>query len=194
MGKVVVTAFVTLDGVIQSPGFPDEDREGGFEHGGWMVPYIDDLVNETTAAMVLRSDALLLGRKTYERFSSHWPTADPADPRTARLNSQPKYVASRTLSVADWNNTTVLTGDIADEVNSLKEQYEELSIWGSTEIITQLLRHELIDEFVLMTFPLVVGGGKRLFGEGTYLSLTLAGSEVSSTGVVVSTYRRAPSD
>lgn len=193
VGKIVVTAFVTLDGVIQAPGFQQEDQEGGFELGGWTQPYGDEIADQAVTESVLAADALLLGRKAYERLSSFWPGADPADPRTGKLNDQPKYVVSRTLSEVGWNNTTILSGPVAEEVAALKQRYDEISIWGSSELIAELMRHELVDEFLLLTYPVVVGSGKRLFNGDTPVALELARSITSSTGVIISTYRRTAS-
>ncbi|MFG6202603.1 dihydrofolate reductase family protein [Nonomuraea sp. JJY05] len=190
MGKIVVTAFVTLDGVIQAPGLPDEDRDGGFEHGGWTQAYADPAIDQRATTSVLAADALLLGRRTYELLSSYWPTANPDDPRTSKLNSQPKYVASHTLQTAEWTNTTILDGDITKQVTDLKNTYDEISIWGSSHLITTLLRNDLIDEFVLLTYPLTVGNGKRLFNDEAPLRLQLTETTTSNTGVIISTYRR----
>ncbi|WP_084258931.1 dihydrofolate reductase family protein [Microtetraspora malaysiensis] len=192
MGKIVVTAFVTLDGVIQAPGLQDEDRDGGFELGGWTGPYADPMVDRRTAESVLSADALLLGRRTYQLFAGYWPGADPSDPRTAKLNSQPKYVVSRTLRTAQWTNTTVLSGDdVAKQVLRLKERHNQISVWGSSSLIPVLLREELIDEFVLLTYPIVVGGGKRLFSGDTPLGLQLTHAATSGSGVMMCSYRRA---
>lgn len=193
MGKIVVTAFVTLDGVIQAPGLQDEDRDGGFELGGWTQPYADPVVDQQTTNSVLAADALLLGRRTYELFASYWPGADRGDPRTGKLNGQPKYVASRTLQTAEWHNSTVLHGDVVEQVAQLKEQHDEISIWGSSSLIPTLLREELIDELVVLTYPIVVGGGKRLFSGDTPLGLELIETTTSGSGVVICTYRRADS-
>src|SRR5688500_4517018 len=125
MGKIVVTAFVTLDGVIQAPGFPDEDRDGGFQHGGWTQAYADPAIYPRATTLLLDADVLLLGRRTYELLSSYWPTADPADPRTGKLNSKPKYVAPHTLRTAEWTNTTILDGDIPKQAADLRHTYDE---------------------------------------------------------------------
>ncbi|MEV4066188.1 dihydrofolate reductase family protein [Nonomuraea dietziae] len=190
MGKIVVTAFVTLDGVIQAPGLPDEDRDGGFKSGGWTQPYADPVVDQRTTRSVLDADALLIGRRTYELFASYWPGADPADPRTVQLNSQPKYVASRTLRTVDWNNSTLLRGDVTEQVAQLKQRHDHISIWGSSQLLTTLLPAGLIDEFVLLTYPTVIGSGKRLFNAGTPMDLELTDTITAWTGVVISTYRR----
>lgn len=191
MGKIIVTAFITLDGVIQAPGLPDEDRDGGFESGGWTQRYPDPLVDQRTTRSVMEAEALLIGRRTYELFASYWPGADPQDPRTAQLNSQPKYVASRTLQAAGWNNSTLLRGNVTEQVAQLKERHDHISIWGSSQLIATLLPAGLIDEFVLMTYPIVLGGGKRLFNNATPLGLELIDTTTAETGVVISTYQRA---
>lgn len=189
MGKIVVTAFVTLDGVIQAPGLPDEDRDGGFASGGWTRPYADPAIDQRTTRSVMEADALLIGRRTYELFSGYWPGADPQDPRTAHLNRQPKYVVSETLRTADWDNSTLLHGNVPRQVTQLKERHDQISIWGSSRLITTLLPAGLIDEFVLLTYPLVLGGGKRLFSNGTPLDLELTDTMTTKTGVIISTYR-----
>jgi len=190
MGKIVVTAFVTLDGVIQAPGLPDEDRDGGFEAGGWTQPYADPVVDQRFTRSVLDADALLIGRRSYELFAGYWPGADPEDQRTAQLNSQPKYVVSRTLQTVAWNNSTLLRGNVFEQVAQLKQRHDQISIWGSSQLITTLLPAGLIDEFVLLTYPTVIGGGKRLFNGDTPLDLELIDTTTAGTGVVISTYRR----
>lgn len=192
MRKLVVGTFMTLDGVVQAPGAPNEDQEGGFAHGGWTVPLFDDELGQRMVELTNRSEALLLGRKTYEGFAASWPLVGDEDPIAAKLNHMPKYVASRTLRTAEWANTTVLSGDVAEEVAKLKEQPGgEIHVSGSSDLVQTLLRHDLVDEFVLLVFPVVVGPGKRLFGEGTMpgaMELVETGS--TGTGVVISTYRR----
>ncbi|GAB3908574.1 dihydrofolate reductase family protein [Kibdelosporangium lantanae] len=190
MGKIVVTAFVTLDGVIQAPGLPDEDRDGGFPHGGWTQPYVDPELERRFTRNVLAADALLIGRRTYDLFASFWPTASPEDPRAHQLNTQPKYVASHTLTKAKWDNTTVLGGDLVDAVIGLKRRYDEISVWGSGTLVPLLLRHDLIDEFLLMLHPIVLGEGKRLFPEGHQTTFNLVESTTTSRGVTILGYRR----
>ena len=191
MGKVVVGTFVTLDGVMQSPGAPDEDREGGFEHGGWLPPYFDESLGETMDDLIGRSEALLLGRKTYEIFVSYWPHQGDEDTMAAKLNSMPKYVASRTLDSVDWNNATLLQGDLADEVRQLKDEHGEINVAGSGNLIQSLLKHDLVDELQLLVFPVLIGTGKRLFGEGTIpRGLRLAESKTSGSGVTINRYER----
>ena len=191
MGKLVVGTFVTLDGVMQAPGGPDEDRDGGFEHGGWTVPFFDEALGEQMVELIGRTDAILLGRKTYDLFIQHWPHIGDEDPLGAKINSAPKYVASRTLESADWQNTTVLRGDLKDEIPRLKERHGEIQVPGSANLIQSLLRDDLVDEFSLLVFPVALGTGKRLFGEGTIpRSMRLAETKAFPTGVVLHQYER----
>ena len=192
MRKLMVTTFVTLDGVMQAPGGGDEDRDGGFEHGGWAVPHIDERLIGLMATLTARAGALLLGRRTYEGFAATWPLAGPDDPIGARMNGLPKYVASRTLSSVPWQNSTLLTGDVAEAVGELKRgEGGEIQVHGSGGLIQTLVRHDLVDEFHLLVFPVLVGSGKRLFADGTIpAALKLVDSRTWSTGVVVSTYAR----
>jgi dihydrofolate reductase len=192
MGKLVVGTFVTADGVMQAPGGPDEDREGGFEHGGWLVPHFDDTLGRFMDELVGRADALLLGRKTYEIFAGYWPNAGPDDPMANKLNSVPKYVASRTLDSVGWNNSTLLGGDVAEDVAGLKARIDgEIHVTGSGDLIQTLLKNDLVDEFVLIVFPVVLGTGKRLFGDGTIpRSLRLTDTQTSPAGVSIQTYER----
>jgi dihydrofolate reductase len=194
MRKLVVGTFLTLDGVMQGPGGPDEDRDGGFAHGGWSVKYWDDMMGKIIVEQMEKPDALLLGRKTYEIFASHWPrVTDPSDPVASKLNSMQKYVASRTLQKVDWHNSTLLRGDAATAVRRLKAQTGgEILVQGSSHLIQTLLKHDLIDEFRLWVFPVMVGPGKRLFGDGTIPgAFRLADAATSSTGVVIHRYERA---
>jgi dihydrofolate reductase len=191
MSKLVVGTFVTLDGVMQAPGGPDEDRDGGFEHGGWLVPFFDDWLGQYMDKLIGGAHALLLGRKTYEIFIQHWPHVGDEDPMAAKLNAMPKYVASRTLEDADWRNATVLRGELADEIPRLKEQYDEVQVSGSSDLIQSLLREDLVDELNLLVFPVVLGTGKRLFGDGTIpRSLRLVETHTSPAGVAVHRYER----
>jgi len=193
MGKLVVGTFLTLDGVMQAPGGPDEDREGGFEHGGWSVNYWDDLMGQIITEWTVQAGALLLGRKTYEIFAAHWPHVSDDDPVAARLNSVPKYVASRTLGSVGWNNSTLLKGDLAQAVSDIKERTAgEVQVTGSGDLIQTLMKHDLVDEYRLWVFPLLLGAGKRLFAEGTMPGgLKLVEAKTSSTGVAIHTYERA---
>ncbi len=193
-GKLVVGTFLTLDGVMQAPGSPDEDRDAGFKHGGWMYNYSDEQMGEIVIDQFAAADALLLGRKTYEIFASYWPYFEPADdPLATALNSMPKYVASRTLDAVDWHNSTLLSGTVAEAVEELKnERGDVIMTQGSANLIQTLLSNDLIDEFRLWIFPLVLGEGKRLFGNGTIpAALELTNVEMSSTGVQILRYRRA---
>jgi dihydrofolate reductase len=203
MRKLIVAAFVTLDGVMQAPGGPDEDPTGGFEQGGWAVNYWDETMYARMGEMFAAPFDLLLGRKTYEIFAAHWPhvgegqreerggsASDVDDPAAAALNSARKYVASRTRRALEWNNSTLLEGDLAEAVARLKaEDGPDILTQGSTDLIQTLLEHDLVDEFRVWTFPLVVGRGKRLFGSGTSpRGLRLVDEQTSGTGVVMSTY------
>ncbi len=193
MRKLVVGTFLTVDGVMQAPGGPDEDREGGFKHGGWSVNYWDEVMGQRITETTLRGGALLLGRKTYEIFAAHWPSVGGDDPIAAKLNSMPKYVASRTLDKVTWNNSTLIEGDVAEAVVALKEQPgDAIQVTGSGDLIQTLIRHDLVDEYQLWVFPIVLGIGKRLFGGGTVPSaLKLVDSQTSSTGVAIHTYERS---
>ena len=191
MRSLIVSTFLTLDGVMQAPGGPEEDPTGGFEHGGWSVNYWDEAMQERMGEAMAGGFDLLLGRKTYEIFAAHWPHTD--EPGADTLNNAAKHVASRTLDSVDWQNSTLIEGDLAAAVTALKEQDgPEIQVHGSWDLIQSLLEHRLVDEFRLWTFPLVVGPGKRLFGDATLpAGLELVDSAISSTGVVMATYRPA---
>ncbi|MGH9222800.1 MAG: dihydrofolate reductase family protein [Acidimicrobiales bacterium] len=197
MRSVIVSTFMTLDGVMQAPGGPEEDPTGGFEHGGWSVKYWDESMMAVMGEAFAKPWDLLLGRKTYEIFAAHWPHVTEADGEEYAgaevLNSARKYVASRTLDTVEWNNSVLLEGDAADAVANLKAQDgPDISVQGSSDLIQTLLEHDLVDEFRIWTFPVVVGAGKRLFGQGTMPGgMELVDSKISSTGVVMATYRRA---
>jgi dihydrofolate reductase len=189
MRKLAVNTFMSLDGVMQSPGGPEEDPTGGFSHGGWGVNYFDDEMMGRVAES--GPYELLLGRGTYEIFAAHWPYDE--GPIADQLNSTRKHVASRSLEPVDWNNSTLITGDVPDYVARLKdEDGPEIQVHGSAGLIQTLLEHDLIDELRVWIFPLVIGTGKRLFGDGTIpLGLRLVDSTVSATGVTINTYERA---
>ena len=191
--KLVVTTFVTLDGVMQAPGGPEEDPSGDFSLGGWSVTQWDDVMVEHMGEGMWGSMSfdLVLGRKTYEIFAAHWPYSD--EPGADLLNSANKYVASTTLDSVEWANSQLLEGDVPTAVARLKEEDgPELQVHGSAVLIQTLLEHDLVDEFRLMIFPVVVGKGKRLFGDGTVPGgLKLTDSKTSTTGVVIATYQRA---
>ena len=194
MRNLVVGTFVTLDGVMQAPGGPDEDREGGFPHGGWLVPYFDEQFLEIMTEWAKQAGAFLLGRKTYDIFAASWPNStDPADEIATALNSRPKYVASRTLSQLDWNNSHLLGGDVAGEIVKLKQQEGgEIQVHGSGNLVQTLLKHDLIDVLRIWQFPVVLGTGKRLFGEGTMpASFRLVDTQRIATGAVLHVYERA---
>jgi dihydrofolate reductase len=189
MRELVVYTFVTLDGVMQAPGGPEEDPEGGFEHGGWSAGYWDDRLAEAMGAAMSKPFDLVLGRKTYEIFASFWPTSD--DPGAEPLNRATKHVASTTLGELEWENSQLIEGDVPAGVRALKEQDgPELQVHGSGNLIQTLLRHGLIDELDLKIYPLVLGTGKRLFDGGTVpAGLELVSSETSPSGVIMATYR-----
>jgi dihydrofolate reductase len=194
MGKLTITTFLTLDGVMQAPGAPDEDRSGDFRHGGWLVPYFDEDMGRIVNEAFSKADAFLLGRKTYDIFAAYWPrVTDPNNPVASALNRLPKHVASRTLEKADWNGTTVIRKDVAKQVAELKKQYpRELQVHGSGDLAQTLIAEDLVDEYRLWHYPVVLGVGKRLFGSGAVpAALTLVDTQRTSTGVVVNTYRRA---
>lgn len=193
MRKLVVGTFLTVDGVMQAPGGPDEDREGDFEHGGWSFHYWDDVMGKLIVEWTLQAGALLLGRKTYEIFAAHWPHVGGDDPVAAKLNSVPKYVASRTLDEVTWNNATLIQGDVAEAVARLKDEPgDEIQVTGSGELTQTLIEHDLVDEYRLWIFPLVLGEGKRLFARGTVpAALKLVDTKISSTGVAIHSYERA---
>jgi dihydrofolate reductase len=184
-GKLTLTTFVTLDGIMQAPGAPKEDQSGNFKHGGWLVPYADQDMME-----------ILLGRKTYEIVAAHWPrVTDPNDPVATALNTLPKYVVSGTLKTADWKGTTVIRDDVPARAAELKRRYpREIQVHGSGDLAQTLLANELVDELRLWIYPIVLGTGKRLFPPGAPVAaFTLAATRRTSTGVVVSSYRRAGS-
>lgn len=191
MRKLVVLTFLTLDGVMQAPGGPEEDPVGGFTLGGWSVNHWDGSIEEVMSRRMTPPFDLLLGRKTYQIFAGYWPFA--TEPGAEDLNAARKYVATRTLTSADWNNSTILDGDIVQQVAELKQQDgPEIQVHGSSDLIQTLLANDLVDEFRLMIFPVVVGKGKRLFGAGTVpRSFAVRESSTSGTGVVMATYERA---
>jgi dihydrofolate reductase len=191
MGTLAVETFLSLDGVMQGPGGPEEDRSGGFELGGWSVNYWDDVMGVTKDGQSRQSTALLLGRNTYEIFAAHWPlVTDPEDPMASMLNQVPKYVASTTLDRVDWNNSTLLEGDVPSAVAKLKDEHEgEIQVHGSWGLLQTLIAHDLIDEYRLWIFPVVLGTGKRLFGDGVPpRGLRLVDTTTSTTGVIMNTY------
>jgi dihydrofolate reductase len=192
MSKLTITTFLTLDGVMQAPGGPQEDTSGGFNHGGWLVPYADADMGKFMTEVFERAGAFLLGRGTYQVFAGHWPrVTDPADPIAVLLNKLPKHVASKTLDKVEWNNSS-LVRDVVGEVSKLKGRYDrELQVHGSCGLAQALIEHDLVDEYNLLVYPLVLGTGKRLFGAGAVpAALELASTRTTSTGVIITTYRR----
>jgi len=192
MRKVVVNEWMTLDGVVQAPGYKDEDTSGGFEHGGWHLQYFDALSRDWVAEGYAGAGGFLFGRRTYEMLASYWPNAAEEEQAVAQpLNSLPKYVASSTLTEPlGWENSTLLKGDVPDAVRGLKEEDGgDLHVIGSTQLARTLLEHDLVDEFRVMIDPVVVGGGKRIFADdGSMRPLQLVRHEVTTTGAVLATY------
>jgi dihydrofolate reductase len=168
MGKLIVTEFVTLDGVAQAPGGPDEDRDGGFTHGGWQAPLNDEEAGTALFEQASSMDALLLGRRTYEIFANYWPAAPEEIPFTGLLNGVPKYVASRTLAAPlVWQGSTLVAEALAEGISSVKERHDEVHVIGSLNLVQSLLRFGLVDRMNLWMYPLLLGSGKRVFADGT---------------------------
>jgi dihydrofolate reductase len=193
MAELTITTFVSLDGVMQAPGAPDEDTSGNFTHGGWVFPLADEDMGKTIVEIFSRADAFLLGRNTYDIFAAHWPrVTDPNDPIASKLNTLPKFVASHARVKLDWPPAKFVR-DVVHEVPQIKAQFpREVQVHGSCGLAQTLIRHDLIDEYRLLTFPVVLGSGKRLFGEGAVpASLKLVRSTTTGAGVIVSVYRRA---
>jgi dihydrofolate reductase len=190
MRKIIVLSMITLDGVMQAPGAPEEDPTGGFRYGGWTVPYVDDFVGRTMGESMSRSSDLLLGRKTFEIFASYWPHHEDGWPG---INKATKYVVSNTLTRHEWRNSVFLKGNVVDEIKKVKQQEgPDLHVYGSGNLIQTLLKHDLVDEFWLRIFPITLGTGKRLFAEGTMpIAFSLHEAKTSPSGVIVSTFKRA---
>jgi dihydrofolate reductase len=194
MARLVVTNHLTLDGVMQAPAHPDEDRRGGFERGGWAPPYADEVMGRAMGEGIAEGAALLLGRRTYEHFASVWPNQPEDNPYTTVINNFRKYVASTTLEAPlAWNNSTLLEGDAMEAVARLKDEPGgNLTVLGSGELIQSLMRHGLVDEFVLTIHPLVLGSGRRLFPDGgAFSTLRLLDSTPTTTGVLIARYQPA---
>lgn len=193
MGKLVVTEFMTLDGVAQAPGAPDEDRDGGFTHGGWQAPLVDQESEGVMFEQAKSMDALLLGRKTYEIFASYWPRAPEEIPFTGLLNQIPKYVASRTLTgPLTWRGSELLAGDLPDSITDVKARHDEVHVIGSLDLVQSLLRLGLVDRLNLWQYPLLLGSGKRVFADGTVpAALHLTESVVYTNGTLQLTYEMA---
>jgi dihydrofolate reductase len=202
MGRIVVHAFVTLDGIAQAPGGEDEDREGGFQHGGWTMKYDEEMDPLNESGKVVeewesKTEALLLGRKTYDIWCGAWAVWDEDAPgfmgeNTRRYNRVPKYVASRTLTELPWKNSHLLGPDVPAAVKKLKAELGgEIRVWGSTVLIRTLAEHDLIDEYRLAVYPIVLGTGKKLFSDGFAPGkFTLVESRALQSGVLINTYRR----
>jgi dihydrofolate reductase len=193
--NIVVSTFVTLDGVMQAPGGPEEDPTGGFTHGGWSVGYWDDVMGQAMGESMGKPFDLLLGRKTYEIFAAYWPNA-PAEEGADALNNATKYVVSTTLDKAEWQNSQLIRpGEraVPEQIHRLKEQDgPEIQVHGSGQLIQTLIQHDLVDRYFLRIFPVLLGTGKRLFGDGAIpAGLRLVDSKTSTTGVIIATYERA---
>ncbi len=196
MRKIIVLSFITLDGVMQAPGGPGEDTSGGFEYGGWTVPYFeeDDLLGQVMDEQTGHPFDLLLGRKTYDIFAGYWPHQDESTtPFARKFNKARKYVASRSPIKLDWNNSVLLQEDIVEEIKKLKAQDgPELQVYGSSDFIQTLLKNDLVDELWLKIFPITLGTGKRLFAEGAIpAAFELTDSKVSPSGVMIANFKRA---
>jgi dihydrofolate reductase len=198
MRKVIVNEWMSLDGVVQAPGAADEDRTGGFQHGGWHLPYFDDISRSWVVEGYAKAGGFLFGRRTYESLAGYWPHASAEEQAVAQpLNTKPKYVASSTLTEPlAWQHSTVLQGDAAEAVAALKqEDGDDLHVIGSSELVRTLIEHDLVDTFRVMIDPLVVGGGKRIFrDDGTLRPLRLLDSKVATTGAMLATYAPADGD
>ncbi|WP_338492397.1 dihydrofolate reductase family protein [Streptomyces sp. SJL17-4] len=194
MATLSLTQFLTLDGVHQAPGGPEEDPSGGFPHGGWSVPYGDEDFGRFMDGVFERPTAFLLGRRTYEIFAGYWPKqTDPDNPIATKLNALPKYVATSTLDSADWAGTTLLRGDVVEEVGALKERIDgEIQMHGSGGLARTLLDHDLIDTLHLLVFPVILGTGRRLFGDGVRpTAFRQTDARTTGSGVAIGTYELA---
>jgi dihydrofolate reductase len=195
MRKVIANEFMSLDGVVQAPGGADEDTSGGFEHGGWHMRYFDELSQKWVLESIVEAGGFLLGRRTYEIFAAYWPKAPEEEQVIAQpLNTKPKHVASTTLKEPlEWQNSTVLQGDISEAVAVLKqEDGADVHVIGSAELVRTLIEQGLVDELRLMIDPLLLGGGKRIFrDDGSLRTLRLVHSEVTTTGAILATYAPA---
>ena len=190
MGKLVINVQMSLDGVVQGPGGPDEDTSGGFQQGGWAMPYFDESMASASSVGMASTGGLILGRRTYDIFSAYWPNQGDDVPFASFLNKVPKYVASRTLKEPlEWANSHLIQGDVADGVRTLKkEEAEDLVTLGSGDLAQTLMEHDLIDQYDLWIVPIVLGRGKRLFREDSSLRLSLVDEKRSGTGVLMLTY------
>jgi dihydrofolate reductase len=194
MRKVIVTEWMSLDGVVQAPGASDEDTTGGFKHGGWHLRYFDDMSRKWVLDNLNEAGGFLFGRRTYEGFASHWPNASEEEQVIAKpLNTKPKYVASSTLAEPlAWQSSTLLQGDVADAVAALQRgSGGDLHVIGSAKLVGTLIEHDLVDEFRVMMDPVVLGGGKRIFrDDGSLRPLRLVNSQVTTTGAILAIYAK----
>ena len=190
MRKLIVLSFITLDGVMQAPGGPEEDPSGGFKYGGWTVAYFDDFLGKIMGEQMSKPFDLLLGRKTFEIFASYWPHHEDEWPG---INDATKYVVSNVLTTHEWQKSVFLKGNVVDEIKKLKQQDgPDLQVHGSGNLTQTLLQHDLVDELWLKIFPITLGVGKRLFAEGTIpAAFTLTESKTSPSGVIIASYKRA---
>lgn len=190
MRKIIVLSFITLDGVMQAPGGPEEDTSGGFKYGGWIVPYFDEFSGKIMGEQMKQPFHLLLGRKTFDIFASYWPQHADQWPG---INESTKYVVSTTRDTSDWENSVFIKGDIVEEIKKLKEQDgPDLQVHGSGNLIQTLLKHDVVDELWLKIFPITLGTGKRLFAEGTIpAAFKVSKSSVSPSGVIIANFERA---
>jgi dihydrofolate reductase len=193
MRKLIVLSFISLDGVMQAPGSPDEDVSDGFSFGGWTAPYFDEAAGEVMAEQMTPPFDLLLGRKTYDIFASYWPYQDSTNPVAAVFNPAKKYVVSMQSRDLPWQNSELITGRVVEQIRALKRQEgPDLQVHGSSTLIQMLLRNDLVDELWLKIFPVTLGAGKRLFGQGTIpLAFDLIESKATPSGVIIASYRRA---
>ena len=192
MRKIITTTFVTLDGVMQGPGGPEEDTSGGFTQGGWTTNYGDDMTGQFIDGFMKIPFELLLGRKTYDIWAAYWPHTDEAPNIAKPFNATKKYVVSHASAELSWHNSVLVTGEVVSEIKKLKEMdAPDLWVWGSSNLIQTLLKHDLVDQMHIWTYPITVGGGKRLFSEGTLpAAFQLASSQVSPSGVIIAHYER----
>ena len=190
MKKIIALTFITFDGVMQAPGGPQEDTDGGFKYGGWVVPYFDERLGQIMHEQMTKPLDLLLGRRTYEIFASYWPTHESEWPG---INSSTKYVVSSTRTDSLWDNTVFIKVNVVEEIRRLKQQDgPDLQVHGSSRLLQTLLKHDLVDELWLKIFPVTIGSGKRLFGEGTIpAAFKLTHAEITPGGVIVASYARA---
>ena len=192
MGQLIVSEMVSLDGVMQAPGGAEEDTEGGFKHGGWQAPLLDEESLSLISREIGRMDALLLGRKTYDIFAAYWPKTTTNKEIADKLNNAPKFVASRSRRRLEWNNSTLIQGDLSKEVARIKQKHGEVHVIGSGNLVQTLLRFDLVDRLSLWVYPLLLGTGKRLFGEGTLpTGLRLTSSAAFPKGAIHLAYERA---